>query len=201
MASLASTWLAYNKIAPRKNLISYTFGMPRVGNYDYALQHDRLVNDSWRVVNDDDLVPHFPSLVSLSVLNGPYHHGVEAFYSETATSVYSKHRECNGKPYNEDATCSFSEVTRSIARHKEYFSIPVGTFWETKCVSLARNRRSASEKSRGSKFQFLKGQCSVYKYDSGSYVKAASSSASLTMLSTSFDVLLFPIAMAFLLTE
>ncbi|KAJ7383174.1 hypothetical protein OS493_030328 [Desmophyllum pertusum] len=59
MASLASTWLGYYNIALRKNIILYTFGMPRVGNYDYALQHDELVNNSWRVVNDDDLVPHF----------------------------------------------------------------------------------------------------------------------------------------------
>ena len=134
MASMASTWLSYYNIAPRKNIILYTFGMPRVGNYDYALQHDQLVNNSWRVVNDNDLVPHFPSVASVSIYNGPYHHGVEAFYSEEATSVYSAHRECHGKPYNEDATCSFSELPLSIEKHKTYFSIPVGTFWQTDCV-------------------------------------------------------------------
>ena len=32
MASLASAWLAYHNIAPRKNIILYTFGMPRVGD-------------------------------------------------------------------------------------------------------------------------------------------------------------------------
>ena len=134
LASLASTWLSYNKVAPRKNIILYTFGMPRVGNYDYALQHDQLVNNSWRVVNDDDLVPHFPSVASVSVINGPYHHGVEAFYSQEAISVNSPHRECHGKPFNEDVTCSFSEVTRSIDKHKTYFSVPVGTFWGKNCV-------------------------------------------------------------------
>ena len=46
MASLASAWLAYYNIAPRKNIILYTFGMPRVGDYDYALQHDQLVNNN-----------------------------------------------------------------------------------------------------------------------------------------------------------
>ena len=134
MASLASTWLGYYNIAPRKNIILYTFGMPRVGNYDYALQHDRLVHNSWRVVNYDDAIPHFPSVVSVSVTNGPYHHGVEAYYSQVATSVSSPHKECHGKPFNEDIKCSFSEQKRSIAHHKTYFSIPVGTFWETKCV-------------------------------------------------------------------
>ena len=138
MASLASAWIGYFHLVPRKSVILYTFGMPRVGNYDYALQHDMLVNNSWRVVNYDDAVPHFPTVASVSVLNGPYHHGVEAFYSRTATSVYSEHKECNGKPYNEDITCSFSEPTRSFERHKVYFSIPVGTFWESKCARSTR---------------------------------------------------------------
>ena len=139
IASLASTWLAYENVAPRKDIILYTFGMPRVGNYDYALQHDRLVNNSWRVVNYNDLVPHFPSLASVSIINGPYHHGVEAYYTEPATSVNSDHKECRGKPFNEDVGCSFSTFPYSIAQHKEYFSIPLGTFWKKQCVLSSRN--------------------------------------------------------------
>ena len=132
MASLASTWLAYYKIAPPKNIILYTFGMPRVGNYDYALQHDQLVNNSWRVVNDNDLIPHFPIVIGVPNKNfGPYHHGVEVFYSKEAVSVNSTHRECHGKPYNEDATCSFAEDQLSIKRHLNYFSVQVGSFCKT----------------------------------------------------------------------
>lgn len=135
MASLASTWISSFNLAPRKNIILYTFGMPRVGNYDYALLHDQLVNNSWRVVNENDLIPHFPLIIGVpSVLTGPYHHGVEVFYSDGAPSVYSKHRECHGKPYNEDATCSFAEKPLSIKRHLTYFSIPVSTFWKTRCL-------------------------------------------------------------------
>ena len=146
MASLASTWLAYYNVAPRKNIILYTFGMPRVGNYDYALQHDQLVNNSWRVVNSNDIIPHFPFVVGApSKLRGPYHHGVEVFYSEEAVSVNSTHRECHGKPYNEDATCSFSEKKLSILRHLEYFSIRVGSFWMTKCVQRLRLKGSEAK--------------------------------------------------------
>ena len=146
MASLASAWLRYYNVASRDKIVSYTFGMPRVGNYDYALQHDQLVSNSWRVVNKDDAVPHFPSLASLTIINGPYHHGVEAFYSEPATSVYSKHRECHGRPFNEDATCSFSELPPSFERHKNYFGIPVGTFWEKGCVHSTRKKRETPGK-------------------------------------------------------
>ena len=156
VASLASTWLAYYNTEPRKNIILYTFGMPRVGNYKYALQHDQLVNNSWRVVNSNDLVPHFPLVVGApSKLRGPYHHGVEVFYSEDAVSVNSTHRECHGKPYNEDATCSFSEKKLSILRHLEYFSIHVGSFWKTNCGNGSAlnsiNKHLRFEKSEASK--------------------------------------------------
>ena len=82
LASLASASLAYYNIAPRQNIILYTFGSPRVGDYKYALQHDQLVNNSWRVVIDNDVVPHLPPLMLLLIKSGPYHHGVEVFYSK-----------------------------------------------------------------------------------------------------------------------
>ena len=189
MASLASAWLSYNNFAARKNIISYTFGMPRVGNYDYAYHHDKLVNNSWRVVNYNDAVPHFPSVVSVSVLNGPYHHGVEAFYSKTATSVYSEHKECHEKPYNEDASCSFSKLA-SFERHKIYFSIPVGTFWESKCVRSMRKKRETSDDTNNNtskRFQFLKDRCTKYKYKKGLYAQeVSSSSTNSVMLMASF---------------
>ena len=134
MASMASTWLSYYKVLARKNIILYTFGMPRVGNYNYAFQHDQLVNNSWRVVNYDDAVPHFPTFLP-KVVNGPYHHGVEAYYRVKATSPYSSHKECHGKPYNEDVSCSFSTVPDlDFQNHIIYFGVPVGTFWEKKCI-------------------------------------------------------------------
>ena len=134
LASLASAWIAYNKIVPQEDIILYTFGMPRVGNYWYAKDHDELVKNSWRVVNYDDTIPHFPTLVSLSFLNGPYHHGVEVFYSEVATSVYSEHKECHGMPYNEDATCSLFKIGLTTDHHTDYFGIRVGSFFESDCV-------------------------------------------------------------------
>ena len=166
IASLASAWLSYYNIASREKIISYTFGMPRVGNYDYALEHDRLVGNSWRVVNYDDAVPHFPGVYGVpNMLFGPYHHGVEAFYSKPAISVYSEHRECHGQRNNEDRTCSLTKTTRSFERHKNYFSIPVGTFWGNECI------RETSEKTNttvSKRFQFVQDRCLKYKYINGS---------------------------------
>lgn len=174
MASLASAWLSYNNVASREKIISYTFGMPRVGNYKYALEHDQLVNNSWRVVNYDDAVPHFPSVFSLSFVNGPYHHGVEAFYSEPATSVYSKHREC---PINEDPACSFSKIPLSFERHKNYFSIPVGTFWKEECVHPSREKPELLSNTPSNNFQFMNDRCLKYEYKNGSYFAESNRSA------------------------
>ena len=172
MASLASAWLSYHNIASREKIISYTFGMPRVGNYKYALEHDRLVGNSWRVVNYDDAVPHFPGVyVVPNMLFGPYHHGVEAFYSKPAISVYSEHRECHGQRNNEDRTCSLTKTTRSFERHKNYFSIPVGTFWGNECIHSTRKKRETSEKTNttvSKRFQFVQDRCLKYKYINGS---------------------------------
>ena len=151
MASLASAWLAFYNIAPRKNIILYTFGMPRVGNYRYAQQHDQLVSNSWRVVNYDDIVPHLPPLILPKFHPGPYHHGVEVFYSEEAVSVNSTHKECHGKPCDEDKTCSRSllptNLPQSIKRHNNYFSVNLENFFQTAVKSSRRPRK---------KFWFIK---------------------------------------------
>ena len=140
LASLASAWLACYNIDARQNVILYTFGSPRVGDCKYALQHDQLVNNSWRVVNFDDIVPHLPPLILPTIKSGPYHHGVEVFYSEKAINVDSAHRECYGTPHDEDKSCSrskqpFLDLPESIKRHKNYFNITFGTFCK-ECSSL-----------------------------------------------------------------
>ena len=188
MASLASAWLAYHNIAPRENIILYTFGMPRVGDYKYAMQHDKLVKNSWRVVNYDDIVPHLPPLIEPDITSGPYHHGVEVFYSVVAVSANSTHRECHGTPYDEDPTCSRSQSTvnlwLSIERHRKYFSIRVAQFCE---ASL--NFSDSSEK----RFQFRKDRCSIYNFDKDSNVEYAtyepSSSSTKSMPLGSFYII------------
>ena len=87
LAPLASAWLAYYNIAPRQNVILYTFGSPRVGDYKYALQHDQLVNNSWRVVNFDDVVPHLPPLSILHTENVTEHRTTRTNHAVAAYSL------------------------------------------------------------------------------------------------------------------
>ena len=133
LASVTSTWLAHHNIVPGENIILYTFGSPRVGDYKYAQHHDKLIKNSWRVVNYDDIVPHIAPLNVANITAGPYHHGVEVFYSEVAANVNSAHRVCRGKPEDEDKTCSRNQSTvnlfQSWLHHLYYFGITGTHCW------------------------------------------------------------------------
>ncbi|XP_071177791.1 lipase ZK262.3-like [Mytilus edulis] len=78
IASIASARLLYDGKIRNDKIALYTFGMPRVGDRQYALDHNRLVNNSWRVIHRNDPVPHYP--VSTGFSNGPFHHRTEVFY-------------------------------------------------------------------------------------------------------------------------
>ena len=163
MASLASTQIVQDGIAPAKLVVMYTFGMPRVGNYKYALEHDKLVRNSWRVVQYGDPVVHFPTILTPFVLGGPYHHGIEAYYKDGAKNPQSAYKECHRKPFNEDRSCSFTDSPLHFKpeRHTSYFSIPVGTFWKKRCVTRAK--RDINQHLNAT-FQFFSDRCSVYTF-------------------------------------
>ena len=147
IASLASAVIAFERKTPKDILVLYTFGQPRVGNYDYALAHDRLVPQSFRVTHYRDVVVHLPTCTVLapgtpciSLGGGPYHHGKEIFYENEIMTKDSPYKLCDGLPYNEDLSCSnypliwskcFSgELSKCIDDHQYYFGIIVGNWWK-----------------------------------------------------------------------
>lgn len=154
IASLSAAALVYLGIVQKDRLSLYTFGMPRVGDKGYALKHDEIVNNSWRVVHARDIVAHLPTcnpvLGCRVTTNGPYHHGIEIFYPDSDMTTSSNYIQCNG---NEDHRCSDGTITANwcvkdldtcIRYHKYYFSIPVGTL----CSNLGAGRkRRASDRS------------------------------------------------------
>ena len=149
LASLASTLIMFEGKTARDNLMLYTFGQPRVGNYDYALTHDGLVPLSFRVTHYRDIVVHLPTCRTVTpgtpciALGGwPYHHGKEIFYSDEIMTKSSPYKTCEGLPHNEDLGCSNNpkvwskclpvELDECIDDHKQYFGIGVGSWWKTK---------------------------------------------------------------------
>ena len=148
LASLASTYIMFKGKATKDKLILYTFGQPRVGNYDYALSHDGLVPISFRVTHYRDIVVHLPTCKTIVpgtpciALGGwPYHHGKEIYYGDEIMTKSSSHKVCEGLPHNEDLDCSnnplvwskcfSSQLPKCIDDHEKYFGVPVGKWWKS----------------------------------------------------------------------
>lgn len=51
------------RAAGMHDIIHYTYGAPRVGNKAFVETFDRLVKDSWRITNKDDVIPLTPRLL------------------------------------------------------------------------------------------------------------------------------------------
>lgn len=131
LASLASLWMVYYNLVPTEQLILYTFGMPRVGDLEYALIHDRYVRNSMRVVHTLDLVPQFPCRIAFGVgvaSRPPCHHATLVSYKNT-TNVKdrSAFKISRNLPYNEQLNCELKPVDLlHLEHHTHYFSIDVG---------------------------------------------------------------------------
>ena len=78
IASIASARFARDGFTRKDKMSLYTFGMPKVGDRAYALAHDKLVDNSWRVVHREDSVPHYPTSTLLP--GSPFHHRTEVYY-------------------------------------------------------------------------------------------------------------------------
>ncbi|KAK9818196.1 hypothetical protein WJX72_008645 [[Myrmecia] bisecta] len=66
LATLCAFELAardYPGPVPKPRITMYSYGQPRVGNIPFAEEYDRLVPDSWRIKNANDIVTQVPSLL------------------------------------------------------------------------------------------------------------------------------------------
>ena len=134
VASLTSALLIHDKIVKPDQLLLYTFGMPRVGDKVFALNHDRIVRYSWRVVRDGDLVTEFPPCLfgKCSSAKMPYHHGTKVLYTGSKMNMNSyyticeRHEDC--KPKSRRKRGSF--ISKLVNKHVEYFGIRIGQYCE-----------------------------------------------------------------------
>lgn len=139
VASILSGKLVHDSIIKPDQMALYTFGMPKVGDRDYAVAHNKLVNNSWRLVHREDPVPHYPTSTPLPT--SPFHHRTEVYYRTKKMSKDSSYTVC---PNSDDNNCgsSFSlGLNGGIEDHMNYFNIPVGTF----CNNLSRKKRSTTK--------------------------------------------------------
>ncbi|CAI2200506.1 7523_t:CDS:2, partial [Funneliformis geosporum] len=90
------------------NLLTYTFGEPRAGNNAFS---QFIINSGYkffRVVNQNDLVPHLPSR-NLKYI----HYGPEYWINPKKDIVFCQNAE--------DKRCSSSLPFKSLVRHARYF--------------------------------------------------------------------------------
>ncbi|EGC37629.1 hypothetical protein DICPUDRAFT_149721 [Dictyostelium purpureum] len=91
----------------------YNYGSPRVGDVTFASYFNKVQPNTYRVVNQKDIVPH---VAPQGLLN--YHHvPTEVYFPTNDTQDY---RVCNDS--GEDPTCSDSVIGLSIYDHLHYFN-------------------------------------------------------------------------------
>ncbi|CAD6189834.1 unnamed protein product [Caenorhabditis auriculariae] len=156
LASLASTIFVHKfpEISNRTHLI--TFGQPRVGNFEYAQTHDRLIPSSWRLVHGADIVPHVPMCVEsvkrpISCIpfynHGSYHHGTEIWFPNEMSDT-DEYRICTGDPVNEDNSCSNSHRAFDIFDHLFYFGHHVSDYGNNGCIEPESPRNYTRKRTK-----------------------------------------------------
>ena len=109
----------------------YTYGQPRISNYE--LEHEFAKRDItlYRLVHHRDIVAHLPPCNVFGEGEGcskdgkvgpfPYHPPTEIFYD----SDFVEYKECDHKE-GEDMSCSNGIIDFGLFEHNWYFNIPVG---------------------------------------------------------------------------
>lgn len=132
ISSLCAIDLRMNmtEIVGRKTFLLYNYGMPRVGNDYFAdFFHGMFATQDaanpiygrsghgvlWRVVNEDDVVPHVPPKML-----GFKHPPREVWRTASGSQVTYTNCDATG----EDETCSNDIFSNSIAAHSWYMGVP-----------------------------------------------------------------------------
>lgn len=136
LASLTAAALVFDGLVSASRLELYTFGMPRVGEKEYAYNFDRLLRKGFHIVHHRDIVPHLPpcNILGCNIpYNGAFHSKREVYYRERSTTVKisSQFNVCHS---NEDSSCSNGaitddpcfDITECIAFHYDYFGLRIG---------------------------------------------------------------------------
>lgn len=110
----------------------YTYGMPRTGDHEFAVELGTRASPSFRLTHWKDTVPHLPLVCPFAVtLSGcPYHTATEIFYVEDSSS----YTVCDGS--GEDSSCSyqFPVVVTDGNDHCSYFEGTIGSICGDCCA-------------------------------------------------------------------
>eukprot|EP00238_Polyblepharides_amylifera_P002895 CAMPEP_0196585978 /NCGR_PEP_ID=MMETSP1081-20130531/52768_1 /TAXON_ID=36882 /ORGANISM="Pyramimonas amylifera, Strain CCMP720" /LENGTH=284 /DNA_ID=CAMNT_0041907707 /DNA_START=152 /DNA_END=1006 /DNA_ORIENTATION=+ len=104
----------------RKVAAVYTFGQPRIGNFQFAISYAKLVPNLWRATHAHDIVPHIPPTEQ-----GFYHPQFEIFYPGDD----SQYTICDSSGEDDDCSnaCSTSLSCTSVSDHLLYLNVSIGS--------------------------------------------------------------------------
>ena len=168
IASIAAYELVSERYVSSDQIMLYTYGMPRVGDKKYALDHDRTVPESWRLVHYKDCVPHFPTCAGSCTTSGddsPFQHRSEVFFDARYMTKDTNYRICHD---NEDGSCSHTyqgflltpwNANECGESHKLYYNITVGTYCENNLGPSTRKRSLTDINGRN--FTLANDHCAV----------------------------------------
>jgi len=110
-AAIASLDAKHRMKVEANRTLLYTFGEPRTGNADFASNLSTVLNNTYRIVNGKDFVPHLPPSCPENATGDecPFHHAQEIWYPKGMADYNAAFAICNDM--GEDLNCS----SRSLA--------------------------------------------------------------------------------------
>jgi hypothetical protein len=120
---MVSADLAFNGLVNSDNSVHYSFGQPRVGDFDWAALHDVLLPNYYRVTHKQDFISD-----QFNPILDYVHHGIQVWYNNEMTP---------GSPYitcklDADPKC-FGPPRISMQDHRVYFGVNIPKYGEAGC--------------------------------------------------------------------
>ncbi|CAD5221303.1 unnamed protein product [Bursaphelenchus okinawaensis] len=129
LASISAAELVKIQNISSDRILIITFGEPRTGDSEYANNYDALVPNTYRVVNQRDIVPHLPPLRLFDYI----HHSQEVWYEYGMANI-SEYKTCPAESC--DCSNQYGDLY-SVADHLTYYmEFIVGYGWSG-CGAIA----------------------------------------------------------------
>ena len=151
LAAIAGQDAILSGLLPKDSVLMYTYGSPRVGNYQLSSNMNQIFAANYRVVHYQDIVPHVPpcsvndQICKLKtnfelgdLLWQPWHAGVELWFNYNFTS----YKTCTSN-YGEDPNCSdsVSLSSTSVSQHMIYFGTDISKACKSSIINNSKSEK------------------------------------------------------------
>ncbi|KAL6744339.1 hypothetical protein Aduo_017285 [Ancylostoma duodenale] len=126
IATITASYLVKWNMWTPENVRLVTFGQPRTGDYDFATWHDATFPYAYRIVHQNDPVPHIPPRLGRDKL---FHHRYEVWYNNSMAvgQPYTICQEADGD------YCSNTVISDAFSEHLYYFDKNIGEWGGKGC--------------------------------------------------------------------